>query len=358
MYTELNSRPLELDIREHFTLFSDDHVVCEQLLKKYESVNLMSSELDSLGSFSLKLGNAPAYIQFCMHRLKLSLDISWAHFASALYQVVPDIPEVIKKAFVDGATATDHLNDLARCHDLDSFIPENSERRAERRVQIKNEFEAKRTELLSDVETWRVQELEDDEERVLNLLLRMCPMDEQIIAQAAELRERKAIRILENKLQSRQSVWDQFEHITLSDEERKELDQILNQWHLLWAASGFDEDVGHDLAISMIMWDYPEAALDFLPEQSPSPRTRWTRLEALLLARHFVALLNEIERAELLFTPHDPDATFQLLYLKALGLWGLGHRFAAVEIMEGIVNHQPHFRSAMTLLHLWKGGDT
>lgn len=346
-----------MDIREHFTMFSDVDIACEHLLKKYESAGLTSVELDTLGAFCLKLGNSPAYIRFSLQRLSLDLDISWAHLTASLYQCTHNVPRALTEALVKGATEAERLDDLARAHDMDFEAPENQDRRNERRARFEAEFRERVEDLQAQVEMLHIQELEEDEERVLLELLRLCPLDENIISQYDLLKERKAVQMLEAKLQSHQTPWDQSEQVALEEAERQALDIILNSMHLQWASSGFDEQLGLDFTIALFMWDYPEAALDFLPEQNNSERVRWTRMEALLLARHFVALLNELERAESQAAA-DPDQVFAIMYLKALALWGLGHRFAAVEIIESIATHRPHYRSAMTLLNLWKGGGT
>lgn len=344
-----------MDIREHFSMFSEVDVACEHLLQKYQSVALTSVELDTLGAFCLKLGNSPAYVKFCLHRLNFDLDISWAHLTACLYQCTQSIPKSLTEALVAGARESDRLADLARAHDMDFEVPENQDRRNDRRARHQQDYQERINDLQAQVEMLHLQELEEDEERVLLELLRLCPLDENVIQQYDLLKERKAVQMLEAKLQNHQTPWDQTEHMALEQAEREALDVILNSMHLQWANAGFDEQLALDFTIALFMWDYPEAALDFLPEQSSSERVRWTRMEALLMARHFVALLNDLERAEQQAAA-DPDQVFAIMYLKALALWGLGHRFAALEIMESIATHRPHYRSAMTLLNLWKGG--
>jgi hypothetical protein len=346
---------MEMDIREHFQMFSEVTVANEQLLKKYESVPLTANELDTLGVLCLKLGTSPAYVDFCLHRLDLDLEISWAHFTASLYQATESIPKRLTEAIIEGAADADRLDDLARTHDMDFEVPENQDRRNARRAKYANDYAQRREALLAQVEMLKLQELEDDEERVLLELLRLCPLDEEIIQKYDALKERKAIQMLELKLQNHQTPWDQSEQVALAEAERKELDIVLKSMHLQWSQSGFDEQLGLDFTVALIMWDYPEAALDFLSEQNSSERVRWTRMECLLLARHYVSLLSELERAELQ-AASQPDQVFAILYLKALALWGLGHRFAAVEIIEGIVGYRPQYRSAITLLNLWKGG--
>lgn len=353
MYTDVNSRSLELDIREHIQLFVEDVVIVDQLAQKYQEKPLVQNELQTLGLYFYKTGNGHSFVKFCLRRMAMDLEIPWALFAASVYQSSETVPAKIRQALMDGAQETERESELARFAEIQ--IPAADRFRNERRSEFARAHEERVGDLLSQVDMLRIQEMEDDEERVLLQLLRLTPKDDNIYHQHEALKERKAIRILEARLQDHQTPWDHAEQIALDSAERRELDTLLNSLHLQWSMSGFEEDLGHDFAIALMMWDYPEAALDFLPEQSTSPRILWTRMEALSQARHFVALLNHLERAELLGAS-DPESTFALLYLKALALWGLGHRFSALEIVEGIVNHRPNYRSAMTLLHLWKGG--
>lgn len=354
---ELNSRALEIDIREHFYMFSDELVICEQILKKYESAPLTKSELDTLGLLSLKMGNAPSYIRFCLHRFNLDLEISWAHFIACLDQCNVHFDAAANQALLKAILESDSLDEAARCHALDPILPQAQEHRVRRRESYQIEFEQRRSDLLRECSTNQTQGLDEEEERVLEKLRILCPNDPTIEKMHANFLERKWMRILEAKLQNNESPWEKYDFIILDPEEKTQLDVILNSMHLHWAQNNFDEDLGHDFAIALLMWEYPEAALDFLSDLSPTPRIRWTRFEALLRARHFIALLSEIDKAEIQANnENNTEAILALIYLKALGLWGLGNRPAALEMMRTIVHHHPNYRSAMTLLRMWGGG--
>lgn len=355
----LDSQQLESEIRGLLELSSEHEIVAERLSQKYAEVDLEQPVIESLAVFFLKSGNAAAFAQFCLKRIEKDLALPWGHFAAALFQLADasheSISAPLKNSLREGAEEKMGLSQLARCKDLDASFPDLESLRAQNRRRHQDDYQEKKIELLSQVEMLRTQEMEEEEERALLQLLRLFPKDNNLAHQHEELRERKAIRILEAKLQSNETPWDAGDQILLEPEERAALDKILSSMHLQWAAHGFDEELGHDFATALLMWDYAEGALDFLPDQSRTPRVIWSRLEAQVMARHFLNLLGEIDRVENITAP-DPEATFALLYIKAIALWGMGHRFAAVEIMEGIASHRPNYRSATTLLHLWKDG--
>lgn len=345
---------IEFDIRQHIQLFSDDALVAEQLTKKYENQSLSLPELDRLGLYFLNSGQGASFVSFCLRRRALDLEISWAFFTACLFASCPEIPKEIKQALHEGARESSREDDICRAKDLQ--YPEYEARRRARRQEFNRAHQERRFDLLARVEMLRSQEMEEEEEQALLELGRLFPGDEDIRQQQNALRERKAIRILENKLQGYEPPWENQEP-ALTEAERQLVQNIFEAMRREWQSENQDEHMGHDFAVALMQWEAPLEALDFLSSQSSSLRILWTRLEALLQARHFVELLNELERGERL-SAHDPEATFALLYLKAHALWGLGHRFAAVEILEGIANHRPHYRSVVTLLHLWKGGSS
>lgn len=348
---------MEFEIRELLTDLRDPEAVARHLVRKYEILDLAPEAFTVLAGFFLRGGFHVLLVDLCVKKLMIEAKIPWGHFGRAVGLGATSLPLSVKKAIVVGAQAQQASAELARSHIFDDTEPDHPGLRSERRQEQQNQYRNQKKDLLTQLEMFRSQELEQEEERIVEHLLHLFPQDREVLEIDEQIHERKAVRLLEKKLQERGSSWERAEMPLLDIEERKQLDIIAASMMDVWKNYHQEEILGHDFAIALLMWDHPDASLDFLPERDAADRVLWTRLEALLMARQFVNLLNEIELLSLRESK-DPDRTFALLYLKALALWGLGHRFAAVEIIEGIVSHRPNYRSAMTLLHLWKGGST
>ncbi len=349
MTMEQEIRDLLLDLRE-------PEIVAQQLLRKYEILDCSLIDMESLGAFFLRAGCSWMFCELCVKKLDMNGALPWGHFGQALFQATAQIPVQVRKALVTGSAQQKLMHDFARTHAFDHEEAEQLRFRNDRRQQQQNRYRNFKRELLNQLEMFRSQELEQEEERVVQLLMDMFPHDQEIDALNKDVHERKAVRLLEKKLQDHDGApWERADQPLLEPAEREQLDIIVASMKRILKKNPKNAMLAHDFAIALLMWDYPEASLDFLSENDRSPRVLWTRFEALLHSRQFVNLLNEIDQCEMNGSG-DPDATFALQYLKGLSLWGLGHRFAALEILENIVAHRPHYRSAMTLLRLWKGG--
>lgn len=346
---------IELEINELLKDHGGDaEAVAHQLVRKYEILDLAIKDFEVVAAFFLRGGYYFLLAELCVKKLMAEAQIPWGHFGRALARGSLALPLSVKKAVVVGAAAQSASAELARSHALDESESDHSQLRRERRQNQQTYYRNQKKELIMQLEMFRSQELEQEEERIIEHLMHLFPMDEEILELEEQLRARKAVRLLEKKLQETNSSQERPDVPLLEVDEKEQLDIIVDSMKRVWKKYHNKESLGHDFAIALLMWDYPDASLEFLNETNASERSTWTRFEALLMSRQFVNLLNEIE----LFGDRDkhPDHTFALLYLKALALWGLGHRIAAVEILEGIVTHRPQFRSALTLLHLWKGG--
>ncbi|PWU14553.1 MAG: hypothetical protein C5B49_13070 [Bdellovibrio sp.] len=355
-----------------------------RLQKKYALLDVPVADLATLGIFFLRSAQPAAYCELCQAKLDLGVSPSWPHFLEALAQLSKSVatPQVasappqtveLSPALIDAlkeGAGADGVPELARSHGADILRPEHRTLREQRRLSIQERYRNERQELISQLDMLKVQGLEEDEERVILHLLHLFPADREIKNLLERLKDRRAEQILEQKIEEAAHLeQERLVEPLLNPEEFKQLEVIRGGMHRIWLKAHKADELGRDFAVALLMWDYPEASLDFLPDDTPSAQapstvqahptveTLWTRMEALLQARQFLHLLEAIDRAALQFTDH-PEATFALLYYRAQALAGLGQRFPAIEIMESLVNHQPNYRSALTLLRLWKGGAT
>jgi hypothetical protein len=332
------------------------HEGISQIIKRFETEFISLQDMETLGVLALRSGYCSEFVHLCAKKLEDNAEIPWAHFVQCLTMGMNSVSNVLKKSVYAGASEQKLLEHLCRSHFLDDVFPDLPQIRRERISQWTDKHHFHKKELLAQVEMLRTQELDAEEEKALRKLQKFFPRDQAIQKLMEQAQERKALLLLEAKVRAPESVWEKTERPVISEEDRELLQAIIRSMARQLKKT---PDLARDFAVALLTWDHPEGALEILENHKKgkkrSKAETWLQMESLLMARRFVALLtliNEIEKS-----PHlEPDDTFGLLYLKARALWGLGSRFSAIEILENLVNHRPSYRSAMTLLRLWKDG--
>ncbi len=327
-----------------------------QFIQRFEAEFISIHDLELLGNLAIRSGYFSEFIHLCAKKLDDNAEIPWAHFVQCLKLGMNNVSPVLKKSVYDGAQTQKLLEHLCRTHFLDDAYPDLPQIRRERISLWNDKHHFHKKELLSQVEMLRTQGLDTEEELALRKLQKFFPKDLAIQKLMEEAQERKALLLLEAKVRAPESVWEKTERPIVSEEEREMLQNIISSMSKQLKKS---PDLARDFAVALLTWDHPEGALEILQNHKKNKkRTKsevWLQMESLLMARRFVALLTLIDQTEA--SPNlEPDDTFGLLYLRARAFWGLGNRFSAIEILENLVNHRPTYRSALTLLRLWKDG--
>ena len=125
------------------------------------------------------------------------------------------------------------------------------------------------------------------------------------------------------------------------------------------ALRGENQVLNHLLCESLSLFFYfleaYDQAFEILHLAPDTPEKNWLTLELLIQCRRFVECLAAVDQVELSYA-EDPESTFGAAYVRARALRGLGQTSLALEILQGIVNVRPNYRSAQTLIHEWAGG--
>lgn len=352
---QINRReaPLELEIQSLLILHGSAPNAGAALLKKYETQKLPLGHLELISTFCLHAGLPASLLVFLGKQVELGSEIPWGYFAEALALGSEEMSETVARAILEGAREQRLTWHLSRSHAFDTFEPGIiKEREMRRRAQSEKILVVKR-DLMIQADMFRSQELETEEGRILEKLLGMFPRDIQIQELYAEHRARKALRLLEAKInRPKEKEWDEVEP-GLDKEAAEQLRNIAASMQAVWDENGQDSQMGVDFAVAHWMWENPEASLLFLPPDPALPSAIWLRAEVLLRTRRFIELLSELAEIEKRLS-YEPEATFAVSYLRAQALWGAGRRFDAIEILEGMLTVKPNYRSASALLAVWK----
>lgn len=345
---------LELEIQSLLILHGNAEGAARALTEKYRSQNLTLAQSELIATFFMHAGLPASLLDFLCGQIETGSPIPWGHFAEALTMADGGrLENEIMTALLEAAEEQMLGWHLARSHALDSFSDTLAKERELRRRALNEKVLHHKRELLMQIDTLRSQEMDDEEGRLLEKVLKMFPRDPQIQDQYQEHRTRKALRLLEHKMSKPpERNYDEYE-ATHDAESLGILSAIQASMQEIWSQEGQPAQMGTDFGVAHMMWENPEGVLAYVTPPG-SDSAVWLRLEALLRTRRYVQLLADLIALEKNVFD-NPDATIAITYLRAQALWGLGRRFEAIDLLEGLVNIKPNYMAAITLLSVWRG---
>ena len=344
---------LELEIQSLLVLHGSAEQAAEALLKKYESQKIPVAQQEIIASFCLSVGLAKSLIQFFCTQIQNENEIAWGHLAEAVGLTIDPIDAETANVIMAGALAQKASWHLSKSYRLDQFDEALLRERDSHKRAVQEKILYAKQELLLQADTLRSQDLEVEEGKILEKLLRMFPKDHEIKEQSEEHRSRKALKLLDSRTSNPREKNVEELQPENSSEEIAELKVIKESMLEAWQKAHQDPQMGLDFAVAHWMWENFEASHSFIPAASDLNGARWMRAESLLKDRRFAELLSELIEIEKVLAD-DPEGTFGVSYFRAQALWGMERRFEAIEILEGIVVIRPSYRAAAALLATWK----
>jgi tetratricopeptide (TPR) repeat protein len=356
---------VELQIQQLLLGKSAPEKVVENLINLYSPETQPSKEeLEKIAIFLLTTGTYIELNQYLSKALIYSLDIPWGHYCESIFLSSALITETIKSALLEGAKATNSLNELSRSNKLDFYEEGLKTIREEKRKKLDKDREKEKQELFSNFETLNAQGLVEDADEIFQKLLLKFPDDPNIAALSKKGKKLVSTHQLEKFVKKNKEIYLPLEIYVPPSPESQEIlnaikssmDEALHEQEVHFGKE--DLELRHDFIIAELMLENYSDALNLCPVVASTnakfaENTLWVRLEILFQLRKFVELLEEIKLIEPLFKPR-PDATIALSYLKALCLWELDEATLAIHTMESIVFIRPHYRSASIILQEWK----
>lgn len=342
---------MEIEIQNLLSHHQATDLVADALIKKYETRKLSLPEFEALATFLMHGGFHASLVDLITRKLEDGSKIPWGHYAEALILATRgNVDLKVKGALFQGAEESIALNSLARTFVLDDFRPELEIQRNMRKREVSEKAARKKKELLDQVAVLRSQNLLQEEDRVLQTLMRFYPGDLEIFHLRANLRERMAQEYINRRTERpRKEIFlPVFEPIDA--ESQKMLDAIEASMVEALVNAQF---LANDFAIAQMLWENHDAALRLVDQGPDSAVKDWTKADLLLRGRRFLELLDELIVLEKKYE-EDPETVFSAQYLRAQALWGLEQKQLAIEILEGMVEARPQYRAAHSLLTEWK----
>lgn len=301
-------------------------------------------------TFFIKSGRPADLIKFIFDHLWDSPEKwPWGHLVLGLSEIWKEEKKELLFWLIQGAAENQQTIQLANLLEFSSDIPDFDDAKEKNREHKKSALLALKEDLVSQVLTFRSQQLRDAEKKLLTKLEKLFPHNEEVKSLLTEYKKRYADEIL-SKIQSKQKKNNKNESIKILSEEEKEWVELIKRAHL---EVGFENPaLKKDLIASALLMGVPDVAgqlADTLPSQED---LTWLTLEVMLQNRKFAEVLAalpavEIEKAQ------DPETFFATAYLRAQALHGLGETNTAIEVLQGLISLRPHYRSAQALLNEW-----
>lgn len=243
-----------------------------------------------------------------------------------------------------GLSDNDAVSFLQFCIDTPELLPLWNQKKK----KFIQDYEAKRSHLLKDLEFAKNQGLKEKRIEALNQLKKLYPNDKSIENVFQSEKEFHA-RHTYNKLVSKRekNIYIKKESLGFTKDDEAAMFKIIKKYLKKNA------DYVYDFSVMFMEMDLPLLGLkviDLLKKKSK--RLVWHELQLCLEGRQFaraLSLIAQIQK-ERVGTEHS----FSLLYYQALALHGLGHRSEAIKIIKSILKIRPQFKSANSLLLEWE----
>lgn len=342
------SASLELEIKHLLAQEESLEKVIEQVVQTAENEGdeIGYDQVLTLCRFLWHAQAHSALINFVFKNWQnLNFKIPWEYFTEALSsRMTPELAEILWEG-IDQESAT---NLACKSQGLDAFFPEMKQKRADLRIEAIKSSEIYKEELLEELQTFRVQQMVEQEKKTLQKLLRLFPNDTSLKQQSSDFRERNALEVINRISPIRKSLE--------KDEPRADENTIKAQeaWgRCLEKLSKDQPELSYEIAIAAFFMGLYEISLSILNSAPDSEALLWFRCELYLKNHRYVDLLQSIAQLEVQLAANS-ETFFATAYYRAQAFWGLGQKHLAIEVMEGLLAARPNYRMGVVLLNHWR----
>ncbi len=348
---------IEREIRDALNRSGSADFVVDELLARWRQNLFSPDEQRAVAQFLLNAGQPGTLLGEIGRLLQDKRAVPWAQFAEALIRSRFQLSEDDVRAIAEGLTEQDGFEDLLACREADAWGQPIRDKRRNLEAKKALRLAEKKTALRERLQFFRANRMYEEEAAALGQLQALFPEDKEFKGEEEDFQIRWAREVFANRATSRTDFTDEIARArerALTPEVRNLRDLFFTRCSEL---ARREAKWAYDLALFLTFMEFYSDAIEVLNCADPGEaRAGWLRLELLILARHYVAALEEANRLEIDHAG-DPEATFAVVYARARALWGLGQAAMAIDLMRSIVNVRPQYKSASSLLAEWGGGE-
>lgn len=320
----------------------------QQIFQKIQD----SNDYQEVGSFLYLSKQYNTLIEYTIKCLEAEKPVPWSFVLATL--INHDLPieksmfKILWQGFLKAYSSQEES--LLACESLEDLSKDFKKFSGNYRKSLKLKKEVQEEELLDRLEFAKAQNLMEEEQHIIDLLIKKESHNKKYFQLRRELEERKALKnIEENKLNLKKDYkLQQLRRF------RPETSQLKTNWvQKIQDHTKQKPTQVKNLALFLTFLGWPDESSKLLKDHLEDLSDYWFYLEWLIeTEQHTIALevinqlLNQLQK--------DPEVLLPLNYLKAQALYYLGQTKRGIDSMQDIVAIKPFYRSATFLLDEWK----
>lgn len=213
------------------------------------------------------------------------------------------------------------------------------------------EFSERKGVLLDKLSFYRAQRMIHEEEKLLKIMRRMFPADQQIRNEFENFKEVQAHEIISrNQEKGRETKTDYGVLPTPLTKDEKKF--VLNLKGFILDIVKKEKHTAYNFAILFRFIGEPRLGLEILRYVPVSASADWLIIDLLIEDGQYIQCLDKVHEVELKYSM-DPETTFAATYARARALNHLGQSGKAIDLLKSIIEVRPDYRSAHSLLTEW-----
>jgi len=312
---------------------------------------ISDADRHAIFAFVMNAGLDSEFLNYVRNCLSAKKPLAWAMFIEVLARQGQTPSPYVMEAFFKGAKRQSLEHEIILAYSWDTWDKRFSEKRAghinELLKKARNQIDA----LKEKLQYLRDQRMVEQEQEVLELLLKLAPDDPEIRSEQLNFRERWARHLITKKgnmpsveerllerwtspLNAEEQAWMQFQLI--------EIKNITEQ----------NPEASYDFALFFGFMEAFTEGQETLQKAPASEAKDWLNVEYLVEARRFIEALDELNTLENRYAD-NPETPFAVSYLRAKSFHGLGQSSEAMEVLKSLLSLRPNYRAAQSLLLLW-----
>ncbi len=279
------------------------------------------------------------------------MPLSWSMFIESLSRQGQTPSPFVMESFFKGAKRQGLENEIILARSWDTWDKRFTIRRAALIDELSEKARKQVDTLKEKLQFLTDQRMVEQEQEVLELLVKLAPNDPDVKKADQQFKERWARHLITKKgslptaearmlerwtspLNTQEQAWVQFQ--------LSEIQKITES----------NPVASYDFAL---FFGFMEAFAEGQEALQKAPATEakdWLNVEFLVEARRFIEALDELNRLEGQYGD-NPETPFAVSYLRAKALHGLGQSSDAMEVLKSLLSLRPNYRAAQSLMLQW-----
>lgn len=342
---------IELKIRTLLNegLTSADIVV--QLSDRLLDPEIKDADRHALFAFIMNAGMDRHFLNIVRQCLVAKTPLSWSMFIEVLARQGQTPSPFVMEAFFKGAKRQGMENEIILARSWDTWDKRFAERREDLIQDLAQKARKQIDSLKEKLQFLRDQRMVEQEQDVLQLLMKLAPEDPEVKQEHQQFSERWARHMISNKGTLPSPEERMLERWTspLNAEEQKWIQFQLEE---IKTITERNPDSSYDFALFLGFMEAFAEGQQALQKAPSSEAKDWLNVEFLVEARRFIEALDELNNLEAKYGDNS-ETTFAVSYLRAKSYHGLGQSSDAMEVLKSLINLRPHYRAAQSLLLQW-----